>query len=195
MIPIEVNSLVFQYILLWKPIAYGILFFAMIIEGEIFLFTAGFLASQGFIDPAITFLVLFFGVQLGDSLWYLLGYKINHSDTKIGRWLVRITGQFDEHLTNSTLRTIFISKFIVGFHHFLLARAGVLKIKYNEFFKDDFVANIAWLAIVGGLGFLSGASFVLVKEYLKFAEIALALGLFVFFILDYLVIKNLKKKL
>lgn len=191
----QVESFVLYYVAFWKPLAYAVLFLAMILEGEIFVFAAAFLASRGFIDPEITFLVLFAGVQIGDSLWYWLGYKINHSDTRFGRWLVSKTGRFDEHLTSNPLRTIFFSKFFIGIHHFILARAGVLKVRYREFLKDDFLANVAWLAVVGGLGYASGASYDLVKHNLKFVEYSLLIGLVVFLALDYLLVRSLKKKI
>ncbi len=192
----QVDSLVLHYIVFWKPLAYVILFFAMIVEGETFLFTAAFLAAQGFLDKELTFFFLFAGVQLGDSLWYWLGHKINHSDNRFSRWLVKVTGPFDEHLEQNTLRTLFISKFIYGFHHFILARAGVLKIKFDEFVKYDLLSNLAWIVIVGGLGYLSGASFLLMKHYLKFAEYALILGLAIFLTLDLLIVKfGLRKKI
>ncbi len=176
--------------------AYGIIFVSMIFEGEVFLFTAAFLAAQKFLGLTPTFLSVLAGVTFGDSLWYWLGHKINHSDNRFSRWLVKKTGQIDDHLLKSPLRTILISKFIYGIHHLILARAGVLKLKFKEFFKDDLIANLAWVFIIGGLGYISGASFIFVKRYLKFAEYSLILGLALFFILDFLVVKyGLKKKI
>jgi len=168
----------------------------MIFEGDIFLFTTGFLLSRGFLDAEPAFLVLFLGAIVGDSLWYFLGYKINHSPSRFGQWLIRATAKFDDQIISSPFRTIFVSKYIYGAHHFILARAGVLKLKYRELIKDDFFASLIWVFLVGGLGFLSGASFDLVKKYLKFAEYALILGLVIFLLLDFIIVKySLKKKI
>lgn len=172
------------------------IFAAMIFEGEIFLFAAAFLASQGFLNLELTFLAIFAGATAGDSFWYWLGHKINHTDTCVSRWLVSRTGQFDDHLMNNSLRTIFISKFVYGAHHLMMVRAGVIKLRFKEFFKDDFLANLAWVVIIGGLGCLSGASFRYIKHYLKFTEYALFLGLVAFLAIDFLVGKyGLKKKI
>lgn len=190
------NSLLFHYLPLLGPAVYLFIVAAMIIEGEIFLFAAAFLASQGFLSPELTFLAIFGGVMMGDSCWYWLGHKINHSDTCVSRWLIKKTGQFDEHLLNNSLRTIFISKFVYGAHHLMMMRAGVIKLKFREFFKDDFVANLVWVFIIGGLGYLSGASFQYTRHYLKFTEYALALGVVLFFVVDFLIGKyGLKKKI
>jgi membrane-associated protein len=196
MVHFHIDSLVLHYIAFWKPLAYAILFFGMIIEGEAFLFIAAFLSAQGFLDTGAALFFLFTGVQLGDSFWYWLGHKINHSDTRVGRWLVKLTGPFDGHLKEKTLRTIVLSKFIVGFHHFILARAGVLKINFYKFLKYDFFSNIIWIAIVGGLGYFSGTYFLLVKHFFRFAEYGLIGGLLFYFILNFLVVKySIKKKL
>ena len=190
------NSLLFHYLPLLGPAVYLFIIAAMIVEGEIFLFAAAFLASQGYLSPEFTFLAIFGGVMLGDSFWFWLGHKINHSNTWLSRWLVAKTGRFDEALLNNSLRTIFISKFVYGAHHLMMMRAGVIKLKFREFFKDDFAANLVWVFIIGGLGYLSGASFQFVKQYLKFTEYALAIGVALFFIADFLIGKyGLKKKI
>lgn len=192
----HVDSWVLHYVAFWEPVAYAVIFFAMIFEGEIFLFTAGFLISRGILDSAPTLLALLIGVIIGDWLWYALGHKVNHSENRFGRWLVRTTGQFDEHLLQSPLRTLFISKFIYGFHHFILARSGVLKLKFGEFVKDDFIANIAWIFIIGGLGYLSGAWFGSARHYLRFAEQALLISLLLLLGLQLVIGKyKLKQKL
>lgn len=118
------NSLVFHYLPLLGLGVYIAIFAAMVLEGEIFLFATAFLASQGFLIPELAFLAIFGGVTIGDSLWYLLGYKINNSETRVSRWLVKKTGQFDEHLMKDSFKTLFISKFIYGAHHFILSWRG-----------------------------------------------------------------------
>lgn len=194
---LSVNSLIFQHLLTWDPvIIYGIIFAAMTFEGEIFLFTAAFLVSQGFLSLEMTFWTILIGVMIGDFLWYWLGHKINHSNNRLSRWLVKATGRLDDHLLTKPLRTLFISKFIYGFHHLILARAGVLKLKFKEFIKDDFISNLSWIFIVGGLGYLSGASFIFIRRYFKFAEYTLLAGLAIFLLADFFVVKyGLKKKI
>ncbi len=190
------DSLVFHYLISFKLLAYIFFFAAMIIEGDIFLFTAGFLASRGFLDKEPMFLALFVGTLFGDSLWYWLGYKLNNSQNRCGQWLVRVTGPFDGHLRQYPLHTLFISKFIYSLHHVMLGRAGVLKINFKKFFGCDFISTLAWIFVVGGLGYLSGASFGFIKHYLKFTEYALAFFLVVFLAVNYFVVRyRLKKRL
>ncbi len=190
------DSLVFHYLISFKLLAYIFFFAAMIIEGDIFLFTAGFLASRGFLDLGPIFLALFGGTLFGDSLWYWGGYKLNHCVNRCVRWLLHLTGPFDSHLMQYPLRTIFLSKFIYALHHVVLGRAGVLGLQFKKFFRYDFIFTLTWIFVVGGLGYLSGASFGFIKHYLKFTEYALVFFLAVFLAVNYFVVRyRLKKRL
>lgn len=188
------DSLALHYLIFFKSLAYAFFFIAMVVEGDIFLFTAGFLFSRGFLDGEPLFLALFSGTLVGDSLWYWFGYKLNHSKNRLSQWLIRVTDHLDQHLIQNPLRTLFISKFIYSMHHLILGRAGVLKLNYKKFLKYDFVSTAAWIIIVGGLGYLSGASFDFIKSYLKFAEYALVIFLVLFLIAERLIIKYRLKK-
>ena len=61
----------------------------------------------------------------------------------------------------------------------MLMRAGWRKLNYAKFLRNDFVANIAWMLIIGILGYAFSASFVLAKKYIKIAEIGLLVGIIV----------------
>lgn len=186
----------YERIIFWKPFGYYLIFLGMALEGDISLFLTGFLVSQGFFNFGEAVLILFVGALVGDSFWYCLGQWVNHSNNFASRWISRFTKSFDSHLINSPKRTIFISKFIYGFNHLMLARAGILGLRFKEFFKDDLLATVVWIFLVGGFGFLSGASFYLFKHYLHFIERALLLGLGSFFVLEFMIVKfGLRKKL
>lgn len=164
-------SVVFYYISLWKSLAYVIFFLAMIVEGEIFLFTAFFLAQQGLFNPLYMLVTIFSGVTLGDWLWYQLGSWLNTSNSFLARWASKISQPFDKQIMQNPFRVIAVSKFLYGVHHAILLRIGSLKLDLKEFLKDDLKSNIIWILAVGGLGYVSGASFGIIKHYLRFAEI------------------------
>ncbi len=175
---------IIPFLILWKPLGYLLVFFAMMIEGDLALFTTGFLTNLRVFDPFDILAIVFAGVLVGDTLWYELGRRLEkHAPDLIKRWIEKIAGPFDEHIRNRPFRTIFISKFTYGVHRIILARAGMLGIKFGEFLKSDIVASSAWIAIVGGLGYFSGLSFELAKHYLKFAEVTLLIALVIFVLL------------
>ncbi len=174
---------------------YVIVFIGMMIEGDAILFTASFLTHRGFFDFFDMALVIFSGVLIGDSLWYWFGMWLYRKSPFVHRWLERATKPFDAHLMDRPLRTIFISKFAYGLHHPLLMRTGVLGISYKRFLQFDVVSSLAWVVIVGGIGFFSSVSFFFARRYLRFAEVALLLGLLVFFFLWHFISKSTKAKL
>ena len=56
------------------------LFFGFFFPGDSLLFTAGFLASQGFLPPAWLFIGAFVAAVLGDSVGYAFGKKVGAKD-------------------------------------------------------------------------------------------------------------------
>ena len=184
-----------QYLSSWEHFAYAIGFLGMIVEGEAILFTAAFLANQGAFNPIFIFGVLFAGVITGDLFWYWLGLRLQTSNSFVKRWAERIGKPFDRHLVHRQFRTIFISKFTYGFHHPILMRAGALKVNVRNYLKNDVIASLIWMLIIGGLGYFSSASFLLVRRYVKFAEISLLLVLVVVFgILHYISSRSQRTK-
>lgn len=185
------SSLFIHYLILSRPIGYALVFTGMIIEGDILLFTAAFLTHQGIFDIGDMLVAVLAGTIVGDMLWYMLGFRLNHSSLFLRRWIDRIAWPFDKQLMSRPFHTIFVSKFIYGIHHALLIRAGNLKLPFKKFALVDFAAIVLWIAAVGGLGYVSGLSFTLLKHYLRFAEFGLAVGLLVLFILLHLTKKRL----
>lgn len=163
---------------------YLIIFVAMIIEGDPFLFSAFFLAHEGVFGVPTLLLVVFFGVLVGDLFWYWLGIKIDKHGSRLVSWAEKIAAPFDEHLISRTFHTIFISKFTYGTYHAILVRAGMLRFPIRRFIGYDAVSTLVWIAVVGGLGYFSSYSFSLIKQYMKIAEIGLLAGVLFFIFLS-----------
>ena len=176
------QSLFLQYLTASALIGYIIVFFGMFVEGEIFLFTGAFLAHEGYFHLPWLMVVSLVGMMIGDLLWFRLGKKLNGGDHWLSRWARRVGAPFDAHLLARPRRTIFISKFTYGLHHAVLVRAGALNLKWSKFWRDDLLAIVIWVVTLSALGYFSSASFALVKHYLKFAEVTLAISLVIFLI-------------
>lgn len=188
------ESFLFHYLTFWEPLAYILIFLGMMIEGDTVLFVAAFLTHQGILHPFPMLLTALWGMILGDNLWYTLGFRLRNASTFLNRWAEKLAQPFDEHLKNHPLRTIFISKFTYGVGHAIFFRAGAIRIRWRKLEQSDILATIFWMAIVTGLGYFSSASFSLVKRYLRFGEVALLLGLIIFFTLEHLIVKKSKGK-
>ncbi len=185
------TSMFIHYLTLSQPIGYILVFVGMIIEGDVLLFTTAFLVHQGVFNIGYMLIIVLAGAIFGDTLWYILGFRLNNYFPFLRRCVDKVARRFDNQLVNRSFHTIFISKFVYGIHHALLIRAGYLKLPFKKFAAVDFPAIILWVAVIGGFGYVAGASFASLKHYLRFAEFGLAAGLMAFFILLYFIKKTL----
>lgn len=183
------DSLILHYLALatYRPIAYLVVFLGMVFEGDIILFSAAFLAHQGILNPVPVFLTALWGMIFGDNMWYSLGRRKNYP---FKQWAEKLAQPFDEQLLKNPMRTIFVSKFTYGFNRAILMRAGSLRLNWKKLEESDILATLLWMAIVGGLGYFSSASFNYAKTYLRYGEIALILSLLLFVALEHLINKK-----
>lgn len=157
------------------------------------LFTAGFLTHQGLFHPILVFLWLLAGGVLGDLVWYKIGAYLQGKDNRIVRWLKKITDPLAPHLLERPKRSLFLSKFLYGVNHAILCKAGALGLPLKQFMVNDLPGNIAWILIVGGLGYASSAGIVQLGHSLRYAEIGLLLGIIILTLFSRLISRFLKK--
>lgn len=189
------ESILISYFSWWHPLGYILIFLGAFLEGDAVVFTTGFMAHREIIQPIAGLITLFTGAILGDIFWYFLGRELKNSRWFINRWVTKITEPFDDHIIKKPLKTIFVSKFTYGLHHPILMRAGALNVPFKTYIKNDIISSALWILVVGSLGFASGASYVILKRYLKYGEAAILLLFVMFFFLDYFIAKKTKKKL
>ncbi len=190
------ESILLHSLTAWRPLGYLIIFLLMFFEGEMLIFVAAFLTSQGFFDPLDMLGVIIAGAIVGDALWYALGRKISPSSgTPVSRFFDRFGGPLDAHLRRRPFHTIFISKFVYGFNHPTLVRAGATGVRPKVFFASDVPAIALWVAIIGGLGYFSSASLTLLKREIRFVEIALAAAIVAFLVVSHFIGKRVRKEL
>ncbi len=189
------HSLLLHYLVIWRPLGYFLVFLGVIIEGDVVVFTGAFLADQGFFDVFDLFFVILGGVLLGDLWWYWLGTKLEKLPASIKRLVEKVAKPFDYHIMKRPFHTILLSKFIYGIHHAILMRTGALKLGLKRYIRIDFVSTLLWMAAIGGLGYFSSASFVLIKHYIRFAEIGLLISLATFITISHYIARRSKRNL
>lgn len=172
---------------------YPIVLLGMFLEGDIVVFTASFLTHKNFFHPALIFLTMLFGVIGGNVLWWWLGKNLPKTSL-LQRISEKAASSFDAHLQERTLYTIFFSKFVIGIHHAILMRAGALNIDIKKLMRYDLPSSVAWIGIVGGLGYFSSASFSALKS-LRHLELGLLLAVIGFISLERLAAFFLRKSL
>lgn len=180
----------------FSPIlAYLLIFLGITIEGDIVLFTSAFLAYQGHLDIGIIFAIALVGVYLRDLMWYEVGRRLHQHQNFIGRWAQNLAEPFDEHLIERPIHSLCIAKFVYGLHLAIIIRAGMLKIPLKKFIEADTVAAVAWILVIGILGYASGASFEAARAYLKYAEVGLAIGIVTFLLVHRYISRASRKSL
>ncbi len=181
------HSFLLHNLVQYRLLGYIIVFFAMMFEGDLFLFTAFFFAGQGLFDFGDLLIIAWVGTIIGDAGWYWLGLRLSRTPGKIYRWMEKIVRRFDVHIRERQFRTILISKFVYGIHHATLMRLGSLRAPFKIFLRDDLIASLIWIVAIGSLGYFSSFSFVLIRHYVLFAEFGLLFAFLFFFLLSHLI--------
>jgi membrane protein DedA with SNARE-associated domain len=173
-----------QYVVRWDEIIYVIILIALIFEGESILFGSYFFVNQGYLNLGLVTLIAIIATISGDVLWYFLGARLQKISI-FKKWIERMSGIIDKQILKNPIRAIFVSKFAYGTHRITLIRSGSLKLPFKTYIKYASLASLAWLIVVGSLGYaassLEGSIF---PHYLKYAEIGLLAGLIVLLVVS-----------
>lgn len=145
------------------------LFFGFFLPGDSLLFTAGFLASQGFLNINILIAIVMIGAVGGDSAGYWMG-------NKFGRWLMRQKDSFffkKEHMHQAQEfyekhggKTLILARFIPAVRTFVPIVAGMADMKYSTFFSFNVIGGIIWGAGMPFAGYYLGTKIPGVDRYL-----------------------------
>lgn len=189
------STIFLHYLTSSRPLGYCLFFLAGTLESDGTLFTATFLARQGFFDLGDVVIVVTTAAFLADTFWYWMGRRFGSKAPRPVRWLMRAASAFDAPLLKRPLRTIFISKFAHSLHRPLLFRLGELGVRPSLYLRNNFISTLGWMFVVSALGYASGSSFSLVKRYMKVAEVAVLGGLLLFFGFSRLLSRYLRRAL
>jgi len=145
------------------------LFIGFFLPGDSLLFTAGFLASQGFLNITLLILILAAAAVLGDSVGYAFGRKIGPAlFTKEDSLLFN-----KAHLERAKIffekygrKTIILARFLPIVRTFVPILAGVGNMRYHVFFAFNVIGGLLWAAGVPLLGYFLGATIPGVDQYL-----------------------------
>lgn len=139
------------------------------LPGDSLLFTAGFLASQGFFGVIPLIAVCFVGAVTGDSFGYAFGKKLGprifrkeesllfHKDH-----LARAESFYEKH----GKKTIVLARFLPVIRTFAPILAGVGKMHYRTFVVYNIVGSILWAIGIPLMGYYLGSIVPNVDRYI-----------------------------
>ncbi|MBI2598814.1 VTT domain-containing protein [Candidatus Curtissbacteria bacterium] len=139
------------------------------LPGDSLLFTAGFLASQGFFNIYILSAVLFTAAVLGDSVGYTFGHKVGkklfqREDSLFfhKKNLVRAQKFYEKHGG----KAVTIARFMPIVRTFAPIVAGMGDMRYRRFLFFNVIGAILWAVCLPVLGYFLGSLIPDVDRYL-----------------------------
>jgi membrane protein DedA with SNARE-associated domain len=150
---------------------YLILFPLAIVEGPILAVIAGFLCTNGFLNPLIVFPVIVLGDITGDSLCYSLGrWGVPKFLKKIAFRLgvnIKSINQARIYFDSNPFKTVAISKITLGIGVAGIYLAGNSKIPYRKFIKICLITSLIQYLFYLGMGLWFGHAYIQINHYLN----------------------------
>jgi membrane-associated protein len=139
------------------------------LPGDSLLFTAGFLASQGFLSLPILMVVCFVAAVAGDSVGYLFGRRVGRrifqrEDSLLfhKKNIIRAQEFYDKHGP----KTIVLARFVPIVRTFAPIVAGIGEMDYRKFVTYNIVGGVLWAIGVTVAGYFLGTRIPDVDKYL-----------------------------
>jgi len=169
-----------------QVLAYLLIFFGLIFEGEIVVITTGVLSSLGALNFWVSLVFILAGGLVKAFGGYYLGgflYK-KYSEHSFFRYLKKRVLYFMPRFSEKPFWSIFISKFIMGVNYLIVLFSGYNKINFKTFAKAEILSTIIWASALLSLGFFfSQTALSYSKEISRFSLVVFLL-LIVFLLFD-----------
>lgn len=140
------------------------------LPGDSLLFTAGFLASQGFINVHLLAAACFVAAVIGDSVGYAFGKRmgprlLKRPDGKIfkKKYIAQAEAFYQEH----GKKTIILARFTPIVRTFAPIVAGLGNMHYQTFLAYNIVGGALWTVGLTYAGYFLGRAIPGVEHYLE----------------------------
>jgi membrane-associated protein len=145
------------------------LFIGFFLPGDSLIFTAGLLASQGYLNIWILVPILFIAAVLGDNFGYAFGRKVGPMIFKKEESLLfnkknldYANAFYNEHGS----KTLILARFMPVVRTFAPILAGVGKMEYKKFFSYNLIGGALWTTSLPLLGYFLGKEVPNIDKYL-----------------------------
>lgn len=148
------------------------------LPGDSLIFTAGFLASQGYLNIYWVLVATLTGAIIGDNVGYIFGKKVGPKIFKKEDSLLF----HKDHLEKARIfyekhggKTLILARFMPVIRTFAPILAGVGNMNYRTFFFYNVVGGILWGASLPLLGYFLGTAIPNIDKYLHLIIIGIIL--------------------
>ena len=145
------------------------LFFGFFLPGDSLIFTAGILASQGFLNIAYLTLFTWLAAIAGDSVGYWFGARIGIKLFNKERSFLfnkRYPERAHEFYTRYGNRAVLFARFVPAVRTFVPIMAGVAKMDYKKFLTYNIIGGTIWSVGLSLGGYYLGRSIPNVDKYI-----------------------------
>jgi len=132
------------------------LFFGFFLPGDSLLFTAGILASQGYLNIVLVIILIILGAVLGDQIGYLFGKKFGPNIFKRDEsffFKKKYVTKAENFYKKYGKKTVLFARFIPVVRTFIPILAGVSKMNYKTFVTYNIIGGIIWGMSITLLGY------------------------------------------
>lgn len=152
------------------------LFVGFFLPGDSFLFTAGFLASQGILNIFILVPICFVAAILGDNFGYFFGRKIGPALFTKERSIFFHKENLERariFYENYGAKTIFLARFLPIIRTFAPILAGVGKMQYKTFMIYNLIGAFIWGVGITLFGYYLGSVIPQAEDFLIYIVAAI----------------------
>lgn len=144
------------------------LLFGFFLPGDSLLFTAGLLASEGYLNIYLLIIILIFGAVIGDSVGYSIGKKLGPKVFTKEKSLL-----FNKnHVTKAKIffdkhgpKTIILARFVPIVRTFAPTLAGAGGMHYIKFITYNIFGGLLWVLVMTLLGYFLGMTIDNIDKY------------------------------
>lgn len=145
------------------------LFFGVFLPGDSLLFTAGFLASQGYFNFTILVVGCFLAAVFGDNIGYAFGKKVGSRlfSREDSFWFhKRHLSTAEKFYEKHGGKTIILARFVPIVRTFAPIVAGIGNMNYERFLLFNSVGGFLWAVGITTAGFFLGKVIPGIDKYL-----------------------------
>ena len=145
------------------------LFFGFFLPGDSIIFTAGVLASQGYLNIAWLVIGTWIAAVVGDSVGYWFGARIGikiFNKEKSFLFNKKYPERASEFYARHGSRAIILARFVPIVRTFVPIMAGVGKMHYQKFLTYNIVGGTIWTVGLSLGGYFLGRSIPNIDNYI-----------------------------
>lgn len=157
-------------------LSYCVLFFWLVVEGEIALIVGGIFVHLGVLSMGITIALVVVAAALKMVLGYRLGRYLGAKfpSSRLLKYFERRVIFFLPRFREKPFWSVVLSKFIYGVNNAAIVFAGYVRADYKTYLKAETLSSTIWLGAMFGLGlFFSSKALAISHNFRNFSFLIL----------------------